>query len=177
MITPLQSASNPNQHTDPGISEAATLAVQPKFDDSRWNLAPVTTNWKGFDDADGEAVFRTTIDIPASWEGRDLELSLGAIDDFDTTYWNGKVVGQTNRTTPTWWTAKRLYTIPGRHVRAGQTVIAVRVFDGYLASGISGSPKELFVRLKDPADRGAFYHPDYNPSRGMGDDPARWCPW
>jgi sialate O-acetylesterase len=42
---------------------------------------------------DGAIWFRKEIEIPQSGAGRSLELNLAAIDDFDTTYFNGTKVG------------------------------------------------------------------------------------
>jgi hypothetical protein len=84
--------------------------------------------WAG---ADGEAVFRRTIDIPPTWAGKDLRLSLGAVDDFDTTFFDGERVGATDVTVANYWSAPRLYTVPGRLVTPGRHVIAVRVFDHF----------------------------------------------
>src|SRR5678816_4684728 len=42
---------------------------------------------------DGSIWFRKEVEIPATWVGKPLELSLGAIDDYDTTYFNGTKVG------------------------------------------------------------------------------------
>ena len=34
-----------------------------------------------------------------------MALSLGAVDDFDVTYWNGERVGETGADTPQYWSA------------------------------------------------------------------------
>ena len=42
---------------------------------------------------DGVMWVRKEIEIPTSWAGKDVQLSLGAIDDNDITYWNGIEIG------------------------------------------------------------------------------------
>ena len=73
---------------DPGISELAKAALKADFDDSKWQSVVVNGTMETFGEgwqADGEAVLRTTVDIPKEWAGRDLMLHLGRIDDFDVT--------------------------------------------------------------------------------------------
>ena len=87
--------------------------------------------------------------MPEAWLGGDLALSLGAIDDFDVTYWNGERVGATGAETPQYWSAPRRYTVPGRLVKAGRNVLAVRVFDHYGGGGFAGAR-----RADEPAPGG-----------------------
>ena len=49
---------------------------------------------------DGAVWFRRDVEIPAAWAGKDLRLSLGPLDDFDTTYFAGEEVGRTGKETP-----------------------------------------------------------------------------
>jgi sialate O-acetylesterase len=96
---------------------------------------------------DGAVWFRTVVDIPEFWAGKELTLRLGSIDDFDITYFNGVKVGETGNETPNYWTVPRKYTIPGSHVRAGRNVIAVRVFDHYGSGGFTGFPADMALSL------------------------------
>ena len=111
------------QKNDPG-----TRARQeaPAFDDSSWKSIQVPGAWeeKGYADFDGVMWFRRVIEVPAAWAGRPLTLDMGGVDDVDTTFWNGAVVGTGNG-----WDKARLYTVPGAQVKAGRNVIAVRVLD------------------------------------------------
>ena len=56
-------------------------------------------------------------------------MNLTAIDDFDTTYFNGTRVGATGNDTPNSYLVPRRYNVSGSLVHAGRNVIAVRVFD------------------------------------------------
>ncbi len=101
----------------------------PDNDDSAWKTLAVPGDWEnagveelaGFD---GVVLMRRQLDVPASWEGKDLTLSLGAVDDNDATFWNGALVGST-----TGHTVNRSYKIPGALVKAGRNSLAVRVTD------------------------------------------------
>ena len=78
---------------------------------------------------DGAVWVRKEIDVPSSWVGKPLQLNLAAIDDQDTTYFNGKRVGGIGGETPNSYSILRHYQIPAELVRSGRNVIAVRVFD------------------------------------------------
>jgi sialate O-acetylesterase len=78
---------------------------------------------------DGAVWFRKEIDVPAAYAGQPMELNLAAIDDYDTTYFNGKRVGGVGSETANSYAVPRRYQIPGELVRSGRNVIAVRVFD------------------------------------------------
>jgi sialate O-acetylesterase len=95
---------------------------------------------------DGAVWFKREVLVPPEWAGRDLALSLGAIDDFDVTYWNGERVGATGAETPNYYAARRRYTVPGQLVKAGVNLLAVRVFDHYGSGGFAGTPSDLAVK-------------------------------
>ena len=78
---------------------------------------------------DGAIWFRKEINIPANWAGKDLELNLAAIDDYDVTYFNGTRVGGIGPETPNSYMVPRRYKVPAELVKTGRNVIAVRVFD------------------------------------------------
>lgn len=94
---------------------------------------------------DGAVWFRREVTLPNDWAGRDLALSLGPIDDFDTTYWNGEQIGAIGPETPEYYSVPRHYTVPARLVKAGRNVVAVRVFDHYGNGGFGGSPAQMTV--------------------------------
>ncbi len=85
---------------------------------------------------------RRTVDIPASWAGRDLTIELGKVDDNDVTYFDGVMVGNTLGSTE-----YRTYTVPGGLVRGGSAVIAVRIHDTGGLSGIDCAEDKFRVRL------------------------------
>lgn len=120
--------------------------AKPDFNDSTWAGCPVPGT---FDEAagevDGAVWYRRTIEIPPAWAGRDLELHLGVIDDLDHTYWNGTLIGQTGTDTKEYYKHPRIYTVPGALVKAGPTLLAVRVFDEYLSGGFISHASDLWL--------------------------------
>ncbi|MBN8217980.1 MAG: 9-O-acetylesterase [Spirochaetes bacterium] len=137
---------------DPGNQGEAQGWQKPGFDDTAWKTLNLPGNW--FQDATGTNVngafwYRRTIEIPAAWAGKDLTLQLGAVDDYDTTYFNGEKVGQTGPETANWWTVARKYDVAGKYVKAGAATIAVRVFDDFGKGGMGAKPGELVLAPKD----------------------------
>ncbi|MFZ4777472.1 MAG: sialate O-acetylesterase [Terrimicrobiaceae bacterium] len=87
--------------------------------------------------------FRKTVEIPVSWAGQDLRLSIGATDKSDITYFNNEQVGSiTMADRVDAWSLPRTYTVPGKWVKAGRNVLAVRVHSDKCAGGMTG-PSEL----------------------------------
>lgn len=138
-------------HLDPGISAVAKRLLAPDAEEQDFEDVDVPGPWERYGGAwarsNGEAVFRRTVEIPRDWAGKDLALSLGTIDDFDDTFFNGELVGRTDKATPLSYSVPRRYIVPGHLVRPGQNVIAVRVFDHFGAGGFTGDPLSLFIGL------------------------------
>jgi sialate O-acetylesterase len=122
-----------------------------ELDEDGWPSMPVPGAWqtRGLK-FNGAVWFRKTIELDASWSGHDLSLSLGAIDDFDHTYFNGEKVGAHPKGTPGAFQIHRLYRIPGALVRPGKNVVAVRVFDHVGEGGFVGPAGEMFLETTGP---------------------------
>ena len=121
-------------------------------DDSDWIAGQVPGRLDTFGIEDGvDGIFwqRIPVRIPNEWAGRDLRLSLGAIDDHDTTFFNGVEIGSTRG-----WETPRRYTIPGRLVEPGRAMIAVRIIDGAGPGGLHGEEADFFMHpMDDEGDR------------------------
>lgn len=109
------------------------------FDDAAWPemMLPVAWEKAGLPDYNGLVWFRKVVDIPTNLAGKDLMLHLGAIDDHDTTYFNGEVVGVGK------WPEAQNYRVPGALVKAGRNVLAVRVLDTGGGGGLVGNGEKL----------------------------------
>ncbi len=105
-------------------------------------------------DFDGVAWLYRTVEIPPAWAGVPLKLSLGAMDDFDVTFFAGTQVGQTGNSTPDWHLALRNYDVPGDLVEAGTTLIAVRLFDRWQGGGMAGPATAMSLAPADGDLRG-----------------------
>jgi sialate O-acetylesterase len=91
---------------------------------------------------DGLVWFRREFDLPAGWAGKDLTLSLGPIDDRDTTWVNGTKVGATNE-----YNAPRNYRVAANILKPGRNVLAVRVLDTGGGGGFYGKPEDVKLQI------------------------------
>ncbi len=123
----------------------------PDFDDAGWGTMNLPGYWNGRHPTNGVFWFRREIDVPAAWTGRELTLSLGAVDKSDDCYVNGVRVGGIKWADDpqSWWTP-RDYAVPAGVIQPGRNVIAVRVVSNYTGGGTPG-PGTL-MRLHRPAD-------------------------
>lgn len=125
-------------YQDPGNRGFLHGYAEPDFDDSAWPaMLPSYWQLKGHN-VNGAFWFRKEVTIPAEWVGKELRIELGALDDFDVTYFNGIEVGSTDRTTQNWWMHRRVYTIPANLVKAGRNIVATRIFDEFGNGGFAG---------------------------------------
>jgi len=117
----------------------------PNLDTSAWKTMDLPTLWEdaGLPNFDGVVWFRKDVDLPESWAGKEAILHLGPIDDNDTTFVNGVLVGDTEG-----WNAPRDYNLPPGTLKAGRNVISVRVLDTGGGGGLHGEPETL--RLVGP---------------------------
>lgn len=122
------------ERVDPSSKPGAAWSAA-KLDSADWQpmTLPAYLESSGFPDFDGVIWFRRSFDLPESWDGGDVELHLGAVDDMDTTWVNGEQVGMTNG-----WDKPRVYQVPGGLLKRGANVIAMRVLDVAGGGGIRG---------------------------------------
>jgi sialate O-acetylesterase len=132
------------QQVDPGSKPgAAWSAAELAADD--WKTMTLPTYWEsaGYPDFDGIFWFHRAFDLPENWDGGDVVLHLGAVDDIDTTWVNGAQVGSTIG-----WSLPRVYRVPGNLLKRGTNVIAVRVLDTGGGGGIYGGDDAMRLFFK-----------------------------
>jgi len=129
--------------SDPGTAASPPWS-DTDIDTSAWKTMNLPTVWEdaGYKDFDGTFWFRRTVDLPRAAMGGDGELHLGPIDDVDTTWINGHLVGSSLG-----WDVPRVYRIPAKWLKPGANVIAVRVLDTGAGGGLWGGddPMRLVV--------------------------------
>ncbi|MBE9586890.1 9-O-acetylesterase [Mucilaginibacter sp. JRF] len=125
---------------DPSYANGKLPWIESGYSDAAWKTIKVPGFWEknGMPDFDGIVGFRKVINVPAAWAGKDLVINLGALDDMDVTWFNGVEVGHNEI-----YFANREYTIPGKLVKAGENVIAVRVFDTGGNGGFDEKPVNI----------------------------------
>lgn len=121
-------------------------------DATAWTELAVPSLWAGeLAEFDGVVWYRRVVEVPAAFEGRPLVVELGPIDDLDTCWWNGTVIGGNHSGEP--HTAARRYVVPAERVLAGRATLVVRVVDTGGAGGFTGKPAGL--RCHAEGDEGA----------------------
>ena len=120
--------------------------ADPSLDDSDWGTMQIPGSWIKDNIAGCGAVWiRKKVIIPESQAGRDLVLKTGAVDKHDITYFNGTEIGRTGKNLETdCCGSPRTYTVPGRLVRAGVNVIALRAFS-FILDGAFRPPDTAYV--------------------------------
>ena len=130
---------------DKGFAGGKAPWAARSYDDSSWGTMKlpekIQTLWPS---TNGVFWFRKEVEIPSSWAGRNLTLSLGPVDDYDETYFNGKLVG-----TGEVWNMAREYVIPGKMVKAGKSVLCIRVTDDHGDGGLYGAADQLYLEGPD----------------------------
>jgi hypothetical protein len=134
----------------PGDGAFASMTLN----DSDWKPMLVPERWEyageEWTDYNGVGWYRATFELTKnrlqSWlsSGRPIVLTIGAVDDADTTYLNGLVVGQTPSGENV-YKQPRSYTIPATLLKEGTNVLAVRVTDVEGMGGIWLPPVRLGV--------------------------------
>ncbi len=117
-----------------------------RFDDSSWKAMAIPQLWEeanvGLEAFDGVVRFRRTFDLPAkllaSAKQKKVLLSLGRMNDVDTTWVNGHRVGGENS-----WDTPRRYSLPVKYLQAGKNVIATCVCDVGGSGGLYGEQKNF----------------------------------
>lgn len=130
------------QRVDPGSKPGADWGAT-DLGTEGWATMTLPTLWEnaGYAGFDGIFWFRRAFDLPPDWDGGDVELHLGAVDDIDTTWVNGTVVGATIG-----WNLPRVYRVPGNLLKHGVNGIAVRVLDTGGGGGLYGGDNALQLR-------------------------------
>jgi beta-galactosidase len=110
----------------------------PGFDDSGWEPVHLPAYWNDHSGYNEERCFgwyRRHITLPERLRGKDFLLNVGVVDDADETFFNGERIGGIGGMPPHFdgsqqpWTKPRIYRVPRRLVRAGENVVAVRVYN------------------------------------------------
>lgn len=129
-------------------------------------MVPAHWDIQGFSDYDGFGWYKKSFFLPQKFDGENMILLLGKIDDIDQTYVNGILVGSTG----IWnftdvpnefnkyeeYRTERIYSVPAKILKPGKVnTIVVRVYDGFRDGGIYEGPvglitnKNYINRLKE----------------------------
>jgi sialate O-acetylesterase len=109
-----------------------------------WQPVPSITPWPGWAgtplaaDAIGNVWFRRTLTLTPEQAAKGGTLSIGVIDDMDTTWVNGRIVGNTFS-----WSQEREYAIPPGYLRAGANEIVFAASNSWGSGGFTSAADKL----------------------------------
>jgi cephalosporin-C deacetylase len=126
------------------------------YNSSKWGTIKSGIIWEnqGFPGYDGYAWYRKSVVIPIEFKNEivkngGVSLNLGAIDDNDQTFFNGKLIGESGQMPPHFQTAYdkiRKYDIASNDINWGkENIIAVRVYDHGGGGGMTGPDVSLKI--------------------------------
>lgn len=145
------------------VRQDTALAAK-DYDDSQLEERTLFTpnGWEaaGWEGLNGAVWFRTTVDMPAAWKGKDLVLDLGRIREADYTYVNGRLIGHFESISH-----KRKYIIPASAWEPGRNSIAIQVLNYYDKGGFTG--------VKEDGVKTFLVYPENNRDQAIA-LPAKW---
>lgn len=114
-----------------------------------WRPIPSIQPWEGwndpaFADFNGFVWARRRVTLTEAEARAGATLSLGVVDDLDTTWVNGVAVGSTFG-----WSEGREYRVPANLLRAGENEILVNIGDSWAYGGFQGPADRLRLILAD----------------------------
>ena len=110
----------------------------------QWQPVPSITAWPGWtgtrlaEDTIGNVWFRHTLTLTAEQAAKGGTLTIGIIDDLDTTWINGRIVGNTFG-----WSTERAYPIPPGYLHAGANEIVFAASNSYGPGGFQSTADKL----------------------------------
>ena len=118
---------------------------KPGYNTDKWKTMELPTTWEETGlEYNGVVWFSKNVNVPESWKGEDLVLSLGKINDYDITWFNGERVGRGTDVSE-----QRVYKIPGSLVKTGENKIRVQVLDVGNNGGLYGPAKAMKLTNND----------------------------
>lgn len=119
-----------------------------KPDALAWQAVPAITGWLAWKDTPlaakpiGTVWLRRQVTLSAAEAKAGATLALGVLDDMDTTFVNGHVVGNTFG-----WDEERAYRVPPGFLRAGVNEIMVAVTNTYANGGFASTADKLALMV------------------------------
>jgi len=133
---------------DPGSKPGFSWQA-PDLKTDNWDTMSLPMMWENgnYPTFNGVFWFRRTFELPEDWDGGDVEIHLGAVDDIDTTWINGAFVGSTSG-----WDTPRVYQISANVLHVGSNTIAVRVLDTGGGGGLWGNASDALTLVYQSKD-------------------------
>jgi sialate O-acetylesterase len=115
----------------------------PNLNTENWSTMNIPGFWADNEigNVNGVVWFRKKITLPQSYSGKNAKLNLGRLVDADSTFVNGKFVGNVTYQYPPRW-----YDVPANFLREGENIIAVRLVNNSGKGGFfPDKPYQLII--------------------------------
>ena len=122
----------------PPVAEAARNWADPALDTGDWKTITLPNQWAQLGAKSGGVFWlRRDVNLPESAAGKPFGLGLNWVSEqYDTAFFNGVEVGHANDKAPDFYNLQRRYNVPGKLVKAGRNVIAVRIVSATERAGM-----------------------------------------
>ncbi len=113
------------------------------YNDRHWPLMKVPGYWEpqGWENLNGKVWYRLAVTIPAEWQNKTVTLELGQIDDSDSVWVNGQLIGYTRSQPLTF----RKYQIPAQTLQTGKNTMVIMVDDTGGGGGFISRAGSMFL--------------------------------
>jgi sialate O-acetylesterase len=118
----------------------------PDLDTADWTdiAVPKPCQDAGLKGFDGLVWFRRSIELPETWKGKDLRLSLSVVKDADVVWFNGTLVGVTQTAG-----APRNYLIEAKLVKPGKNLLVAAIANKTGPGGFCSAPGQMLIQPID----------------------------
>lgn len=132
---------------DKGMKNGQALWAAPAYNDAAWKTMelPGYIESNGLQGVDGIVWFRKEITLSADEAKQKSTLYLAKINDSDSTYINGTLIGSTRLQAE----KSRVYPIEAGLLKPGKNIITVRIEDIGGMGGVYGNPATLYLQSGD----------------------------
>ncbi len=132
---------------DKGMKNGQALWAAPAYNDAAWKTMelPGYIESNGLQGVDGIVWFRKEITLSADEAKQKSTLYLAKINDSDSTYINGTLIGSTRLQAE----KSRVYSIDASLLKPGKNIITVRIEDIGGMGGVYGNPATLYLQSGD----------------------------
>ncbi|MCX7008793.1 MAG: 9-O-acetylesterase, partial [Kiritimatiellaeota bacterium] len=122
----------------PPIIGTARGWADPALDTSAWKTITLPAQWGQLGAKSGGVFWvRKEVCLPDAAAGKPFALSLNWVSEqYDTAFFNGVEVGHASDEAPGFYNVQRRYNVPGKLVKAGRNVIAVRIVSATERAGM-----------------------------------------
>jgi sialate O-acetylesterase len=126
---------------DRGLNDPAGHWAKVDLETEDWETMKLPVTWEesGLPGFDGVVWFRKEVNLP---EKAEITLQISAVDDIDSTYFNGIFIGSESI-----WNKQRSYIVPKDLTKKGKNIVVVRVLDNRGGGGIWGDPENLKIDI------------------------------